>query len=74
LGFDLDPGSLFLSLVVSGVGFVLFVYGKKQDRWPQLVAGVVLMVYPYFVGGVVPMLVVAVAVVGGLWIAVRRGY
>jgi hypothetical protein len=69
-----DPASLFLSLIVSGVGFVLFMYGKKQDRWPQLVAGLVLMVYPYFVGNAVPMLLVGAAVVGGLWLAVRSGY
>ena len=46
---SLDPELLFLSLVTSGMGFVLFMYGKKQERWPQLVAGIVLMVYPYFV-------------------------
>jgi hypothetical protein len=69
-----DPASLFLSLVVSGVGFVLFVYGKKQDRWPQLTAGLVLMVYPYFVGSALPMLLVAAGVIGGLWLAVRAGY
>ena len=44
----IDPAWLFLSLVPSGLGFVLFRYGKKQDRWPQLVAGLALMVYPYF--------------------------
>ena len=46
---SLDPGWLFLSLVVGGIGFVLFVYGKKQERWPHLAAGLALMVYPYFV-------------------------
>ena len=46
---SLDPSLLFLSLITSGIGFVLFVYGKKQDRWPQLVAGVALMIYPYVV-------------------------
>src|SRR6188472_3895863 len=45
---DLAPGWLLLSLIPSGAGFVLFVYGKKQQRWPQLVAGLALMVYPYF--------------------------
>ena len=29
----LDPMWLFLSLIPGGVGFVLFVYGKKQQRW-----------------------------------------
>ena len=36
------------SLIPSGIGFVLFTYGRKQQRWPQLVCGVLLMVYPYF--------------------------
>ena len=69
-----DPSSLFLSLIVSGVGFVLFTYGKKQDRFPHLAAGLVLMIYPYFVGSAVPMLLVGAAIVGGLWLAVRSGY
>ena len=29
---SLDPTWLFLSMIPSGIGFVLFVYGKKQDR------------------------------------------
>ena len=41
---NLDPTWLFLSLLPSGVGFVLFVYGKKQERWPQLVAGLLFLV------------------------------
>ena len=74
MNISLDPASIFLSLIVSGVGFVLFVYGRKQERWPQLVAGLVLMVYPYFVGGALPMLAVGAAIVGGVWLAVRNGY
>ena len=35
---------IVLSLFPSGAGFVLFMYGKKQQRWPQLVAGLLLMV------------------------------
>jgi hypothetical protein len=69
-----DPSSLFLSLIVSSVGFVLFTYGRKQDRFPHLAAGLVLMIYPYFVGNAVPMLLVGAAIVGGLWLAVRSGY
>jgi hypothetical protein len=40
---------------------------------PQLVTGVVLMVYPYFVSGAALMLAIGAAVVAALWIAVRRG-
>jgi hypothetical protein len=67
---NLDPGYLIANLLVSGVGFVLFSYGKKQRRFPHMVMGVVLMVYPYFVSdvalmfgiGVVLMVLLACAV------------
>jgi hypothetical protein len=71
---SLDPGLLFLSLVTSGAGFVLFVYGRKQERWPQLVAGLVLMVYPYFVGTLALSVGIAVAIVAIMWLAIRQGY
>lgn len=45
---DFDGTLLLASLIPSGVGFILFTYGRKQQRWPQLVCGVLLMVYPYF--------------------------
>jgi len=34
-----DPIWLFLSLFPSGIGFVLFVYGKKLQRWPPTICG-----------------------------------
>jgi len=36
-------------LVFSGVGFVAFMYGKKQGRFQLMLIGGILMVYPYFV-------------------------
>ena len=74
MNITLDPTTLFLGLLIGGAGFVLFVYGKKQERWPQLVAGLVLMVYPYFVDGALASLGIAVAIGVGLWLAVRAGY
>ena len=69
-----DPTWLFLSLIPGGVGFVLFVYGKKQQRWPQLAAGVVFMVYPYFATTIVSLTLVGVALGVALWLAVRAGW
>jgi hypothetical protein len=66
-------GSLFASLLVSGVGLVLTSYGKKMARPPQLVVGLVMLVYPYFVPRVAPMLIVGGALVVAMWIAIRRG-
>jgi len=70
----LDPAWLFLSLIPGGAGLVLFVYGRKQERWPQLVAGLALMVYPYF-ATTVTSLVAAGALIGfSLWLAIRAGW
>ena len=71
---SLDPTLLFLSLVIGGAGFVLFIYGKKQERWPQLVAGLALMIYPYFVSTLAMTLAVGAGIIAALWIAVRQGY
>jgi hypothetical protein len=71
---SLDPGWLFLSLVIGGVGFVLFVYGKKQERWPQLVTGIALMIYPYFVSSLGALLGVGLLLCVALWLALRNGW
>ena len=39
---NIDPTWLFVTLIPSGAGLVLFVYGKKQRRGPQLAAGLAL--------------------------------
>jgi len=71
---NLDPTWLFLSLVPSGVGFVLLVYGKKRERWPQLVAGLLFMVYPYFATSVTSLVGIGVILGGSLWYVVRAGW
>jgi hypothetical protein len=68
-----DANSLLLSLLFSSVGFVFFAYGKKQSRLPHMVAGVTLMIYPYFVSNLIAMSVVGVVVIALLWLAVRLG-
>lgn len=71
---DFTPGPLFASLFVSSIGAGLFIYGKKQERIPQLAAGVVMSIFPFFVTGVAWMLVVAVAILAGLTMIVRAGH
>jgi hypothetical protein len=66
-----DPLSLFLSLVAGLVGTGLVIYGKKAQRWPQVVAGIVYMVYPYFVETPTGIAGVGVLLAVALWWAVR---
>jgi len=71
---SIDPTWLFLSLIPGGIGFVLFVYGKKQQRWPQLGAGILFMVYPYFTSSITALVSVGTLLGAGLWVAVRAGW
>ena len=71
---SLDPAWLFLSLITSGLGFVLFVYGKKQQRWPQLAAGLIFMVYPYCATSGASLLAIGVVIGCVLWHAIRLGW
>ena len=69
-----DPSSLFLSLLIGSIGFVLLIYGKKQGRWPHMIAGLLFIVFPYFVESFLIMLAIGVAIGGGLWWLVSQGY
>jgi len=69
-----DPTWLFVSLFPGGIGFVLFVYGRKQERLPQLVAGLLLMVYPYFTPGLPSLVGVGAAICVALWVVIRAGW
>ena len=71
---NFDPTLLVLSLVPSGIGFVLFVYGKKQERWMHLAAGLALMIYPYFTNTVMQMLIGGALIGGAFWWALQSGW
>ena len=71
---NLDPTWLFVSLIPGGIGFVLLAYGKKQQRWPHVVAGLLLMVYPYFTGSLMALVGTGAAIGLLLWYAVRLGW
>jgi hypothetical protein len=71
---NLDGNAILASLLIGTVGAALFVYGKKQGRFPQMLAGAVMVLYPYFVPNVLVMIAVAGALVAALWLAVRLGY
>ena len=43
---------LFIMLLISTIGLGYFIYGKKAPDSHFLIAGIILMVYPYFLHGV----------------------
>ncbi len=70
----MDPNGLLASMLISSIGLVTFLYGKKQGRVPQLAIGLVLLVYSYFVSSVAWMFAIAVALLALLWFLVRLGW
>jgi hypothetical protein len=69
-----DANGLLASLFISSIGLVTFLYGKKQGRVPQLVIGLVLVVYTYFLSSIAWMFGIAAVLLGLLWLAVRLGW
>ncbi len=69
-----SSAALFLSLLLSALGAGLFVYGKRQARLPQLLAGLVLSVYPYFVPDPWVMAGIAVVLLLAAGAAVKAGF
>jgi hypothetical protein len=68
-----DGTALLASLGIGLMGMALLGYGKKQGRVPQMVVGVVLMAYPFFVSNVLLMVAIAAVLLLGLALAVKRG-
>jgi hypothetical protein len=66
-----DPTWLFVSLIPAGIGLVLLAYGRKRQRWPHLVAGVLFTVYPYFTTTLTSLIVVGIVIAVLLWWALR---
>lgn len=71
---NFDPAMLILSLVPSGIGLFLFMYGKKRERLLYIASGLVLMVYPYFVTTVLQMLLGGAVIGAVFWWALQNGW
>jgi uncharacterized oligopeptide transporter (OPT) family protein len=48
MNLNLSAGNIIAGLLFSGIGFVAFTYGKREERYRTMVMGIVMMVYPYF--------------------------
>jgi hypothetical protein len=71
---NLDAGTLIVGFIVSGIGFVLFSYGRKMQRIPHVVFGLIMMVFPYFVPSPLIAVGITAALCGLLYLATRAGY
>jgi hypothetical protein len=60
-------GNVIGNIIFSGVGFVAFMYGKKQGEARPMVIGALLMVYPYFVTNTALMFLIGAALTAALF-------
>jgi hypothetical protein len=54
-------GALFWGMVFGAFGVGYFIYGRKQRRLVPLFCGIALVVFPYFVSGTLPTVLVGAA-------------
>jgi len=59
---------LLVTVLFSAIGMGYFVYGRRQQRVAALVAGALLMGYPYFVAKVWAMVLLGVAFMALPWL------
>ena len=64
---NFSAGNIFAGIVFSGVGFVAFTYGKKQERYEAMGIGVALMIYPYFTPSATMTCIVGAGLLGLLY-------
>ncbi len=64
----MTAASLIAGILFGSIGFVAFVYGKKQSSLKALLIGVLLMVYPYFIPNVIALYAIGVVLTVCLFI------
>ena len=69
----MSTGTIIAGFLISTVGFSFFLYGKKQGRVPQLIAGMLLMVCPFAARDPLWMSSLAGVVLLGLRFALHLG-
>ncbi len=62
-----NPAVLFSGLLIGTIGAGLFIHGKKSENLKTLATGIVMCVFPYFVGSVALLWLGAAACLGGLY-------
>jgi hypothetical protein len=74
MGLDFGLGNLVAGVFISLVGLAVLMYGRKEIRVPHMVAGAILVVFPYFVGLWWLALLIAAVVLAALALISRLGW
>lgn len=74
MGLNLSLGSLVAGGFISLIGVAVLMYGRKEVRVPHIVAGAILVIFPYFVGLWWLELAIAAVVLAALALFSRLGW
>ena len=66
-GGDFSWAKIIAYLIFGAVGFVAFVYGKKNTLWRPMVIGIALMAYPYLVSGAMAIYLIGMVLTAALY-------
>ena len=59
---------LIAGFVFGSIGFVAFIYGKRNDLWKPMFGGLALMAYPYFISNTWALYGIGAALTASLFI------
>ena len=72
MDFDFSMGNIFSSLIIGGIGFVCFRYGKGTGKMVPLLGGIVMFVYPYFITDLLLMWLIEAGLLAGMFFMRER--
>ena len=55
--------NIIIGIITGAFGLAYFVYGKKQEEYVFLIAGLALMIYPYLFSNLALLIVIGLALV-----------
>jgi LPXTG-motif cell wall-anchored protein len=64
---DFNTANILAYIIFGGIGFVAFVYGKKNKILRPMLIGCALMGYPYFFTGTLVLYIIGVILTAALY-------
>ncbi len=65
---DFNFAKIAACSIFGAIGFVAFVYGKRNTLWRTMVVGIALMVYPYFFSGMLAIYLIGIVLTAALYL------
>jgi len=64
---DFSAAKIFADIIFGAIGFVAFLYGKKNKEFRPMIVGAVLMAYSYFISGTFLLYLIGIALIATLY-------